>query len=109
LNKQVAQELAHHAQVVATRFSQPDRAKNFGGETFTVREIRPLSEYVAAVFYLKSTGKLALALFYYIPGQSRWEYFFPTDSHLLALPAIPHLKAEVEKYNYQFNLKEESH
>ena len=103
MNKQVAIDLIAHAEEVARRFSHTDRAKNVSDESFSIKEIRPLSEHMATVFYLKSSGKLAMAIFYYIAGQSRWEYFFPTDSHLLGLSELTKLKAEVEKFNFKYN------
>ena len=103
MNKQVALALWSKAQEVATHYSNPDRDRNQGAETFTVESARPTSEHVALVTYLKSSGKRALALFYYIPAKERWEYLFPTDSHLLGLEGIGKAKARIEAQNFEHN------
>ena len=103
MNKEVAIHLKSRAEEVAKTFSNPDREHNHTGEVFSVKSVRPLSDHMAAVIYKKTSGKLALALFYYIPAKTRWEYFFPTDSHILGLPQIPQLKHNIEEYNYSAN------
>ena len=100
MNKQVAIHLKEKAEEVAKAFSNPNRDHNHTNEEFSVKSVRPLS---AAVIYKKTSGKLALALFYYIPAKTRWEYFFPTDSHILGLSQIPQLKHNIEEYNYSAN------
>ena len=103
MNKQVALKLWDKAQEVATHYSNPDRSRNQGAETFTVESARPTSEHIALVTYLKSSGKRALALFYYIPAKETWCYFFPTDSHLLGLEGIGKAKARIEAQNFEHN------
>lgn len=99
----VAILLKEKAAEVARRYSNKARERNTMGDTFTVKEMRPLSEALAAVIFSKTSGKLMLGVFFYLDAQERWEYFLPTDSHLLGLADIPRLKAEVEKYNFAFN------
>ena len=103
MNKQVAIHLKEKAEEVAKVISNPNRDHNHTNEEFSVKSVRPLSDHMAAVIYKKTSGKLALALFYYIPAKTRWEYFFPTDSHILGLSQIPQLKHNIEEYNYSAN------
>ena len=103
MNKQVAIHLKEKAEEVAKAFSNPNRDHNHTNEEFSVKSVRPLSDHMAAVIYKKTSGKLAVALFYYIPAKTRWEYFFPTDSHILGLYQIPQLKHNIEEYNYSAN------
>ena len=102
----VAILLKEKAAEVARRYSNKARERNTMGDTFTVKEIRPLSEAMAAVFFSKTSGKLMLGVFFYLETQKRWDYFLPTDSHLLGLADIPRLKAEVEKFNFAFNVED---
>ena len=102
----VAILLKEKAAEVARRYSNRARERNTMGDTFTVKEIRPLSEAMAAVFFSKTSGKLMLGIFFYLDAQKRWDYFLPTDSHLLGLADIPRLKAEVEKFNFAFNVED---
>ena len=105
MKKQVAQALQRKAEEIAMHFSSPTRALNHTGETFTVERVKILSEHMAVSVFRKSSDKLALALLYYIPAKERWEYFFPTDSHLLAFGQVAHLKEQIEDYNYKHNFK----
>lgn len=101
--KATAIQLKDKATKVGRDFSNPDRELNKTGESFKVKSIRPLSDHMAAVIYIKSSNKLALALFYYIPAKERWEYFFPTDSHILGLSGFTELKQKVEEFNFDAN------
>lgn len=105
MNKQIAQELDVFVNEIAQRFSHGDREMNFNNETFTVKEIVPLSDHTAAVVYSKNTGKDAIIFCYYIVnGVSKgWKYFFPTDSHILGFRAFEVFKLLVEHHNYKFN------
>lgn len=104
MNKQAAQELKEYAEEVAERYSNSDRARNPNAETFRVDHIKPLSESVAVVSFLKSTGKYGLAVFYYVrTTPPKWKYFFPTDSHLLGFQRLADLKLAVEEKNWDRN------
>ena len=103
MKKSTAIQLKDKATKVGRDFSNPDRELNKTGESFKVKSIRPLSDHMAAVIYIKSSNKLALALFYYIPAKERWEYFFPTDSHILGLSGFTELKQKVEEFNFDAN------
>lgn len=105
MKKSTALQLKDKADKVGKDFSNPNRELNKSGESFEVKSIRPLSDHMAAVLYIKSSGKLALALFYYIPAKERWEYFFPTDSHILGLNGFTELKQKVEAFNFDANFK----
>ena len=104
MNKQVAKELKACAEEVALRFSNSDRPRNTNAETFQVDHIKPLSESVAVVRFLKSTGKYGLAVFYYIrTTPPKWMYFFPTDSHLLGFQRLADMKLAIEEQNWERN------
>lgn len=104
MQKMVAQKLSERATHVASMFSLPDREKNTTGETFEVEKICPLSEYTAYVIYRKNTGKVAVAFFYYLQtGGGRWEYFFPSDSHIIGMGAFGKIKMDIENENWSKN------
>lgn len=108
MNKQIAKELKEFVSTVAHRFSRKDREGNVNGEDFSVDSVIPTSDHTAVVRFKKSTGKIGLALFYYIPrGMSKgWKYFFPTDSHINGFRAFELEKYQVEKENYKHNFNE---
>ena len=105
MNKEIAKKLDVFAHEVATRFSKSDREGNFNNETFSLKEICPLSDHTAAVIFEKNTGKLAVFFFYYIQrGASEgWRYFVPTDSHVMGMGGFEYYKLQVERYNYKHN------
>ncbi len=109
MNKEIAQELKTEAERVSGLYSNPDREGNYAGEKFMVQEIIPTSDATAVVIYKKSTGKFALALFYYIArGVSKgWKYLFPTDSHILGFRAFETFKLQAERNNYKYNFRED--
>ena len=102
MKKEIRHELHEKALEVAELYSRKDRDRNFAGETFTIFEEKPLSEYSAIVMYQKDSGKIALACFFYIAvGTGKWMYFFPTDSHLLGMLKMPDEKQRVEERNFR--------
>lgn len=103
-----ARLLKKQAVNVAEKFSDPNRAGNINQESFTVAGITPLSEDVASVTYLKSSGKLALSIWYYVVGYSKWVNFFPTDSHILGFKKFDELKQQVEVQNWSKHLNSAS-
>ena len=106
LNKDVARLLNEKAQEVAVKFSDPNRSRNSQAETFLVSEIVPLSEYVAAVTFWKSSEKKAIAFFYWVnSGEGYWAYFFPSDSHILGMQIFGEHKWDVEKFNFSKNFE----
>lgn len=102
MKQQIADELTGAAHDAAVHFSSKDREKNFNNEDFEVHEIVPLSEYTAAVVFLKNTGKKAVAFFYYV--KNSWRYFFPTDSHFLGMRYVERVKSEIERENFKVNM-----
>ena len=86
---------------MAQMFSDPSRTHNLGGETFELEKIMALSEYTAAVVYIKSSGKRAIAFFYY--NNNAWWFFFPTDSNLVGMSAFAEVKRKVEEDNFEKN------
>ncbi len=105
MNKQIAIELEKFAQVVEERFSRTDREMNFNNESFKIQKIIPSSDHTASVVFKKTSGKLGVALFYYIPnGMSKgWKYFFPTDSHITGMRAFEFHKLMAEEFNFDKN------
>ena len=107
MTKDTARALMSKAKEVAERFSNPDREHNVNGETFKVQAIHLLSAQTALVIYEKTTGKRAVAFFYHIMKQDRWEYFFLGAQHMLNLDKIPGIYMEVENHNFKYNFNDE--
>jgi len=107
MKKDIAKKLEEFAYIVANRFSKNDREGNFNNETFTVKEIIPMSDHTATVMMEKNTGKLAAFFFYYINAgiSSGWKYFVPTDNHVLGFTNFNYYKTQAERYNYKHNFK----
>ena len=106
MNKQVALKLKELADEVAHRFSDKNRTKNVNQETFVVQSIVPLSEVSAAVIYIKSTEKKAVAFFYYLNNQiGEWRYFFPKESHLFGLTRVQEILKGIEEHNFGVNFQ----
>lgn len=105
MNKDIAFRLREYALEVGQIYSNPDRERNYSKETFKINEILPLSEYTAVVIYLKDGGKHAMAFFYYTMN-GRWNYFFPSDSHINGMEKLKDILWSVEKYNFSKNFKE---
>jgi hypothetical protein len=104
MKKDLARKLNAKAQEIALAFSNPDREFNHGKETFIVSEIKPLSEVTAAILFKKNTGKIGMAFCYWTNGGGgKWNYFFPTDSHVLGMGKVAPLLNEVEEHNFPLN------
>lgn len=101
MKSQVVAALIQEAKRIAKLYSDPERSQNFNAETFEVHEIIPLSEFTAAVIYLKNTGKKAAFFFYYIAPKEAWWYFVPTDSHILGMEVFGKVKLNVEQHNIE--------
>lgn len=93
--------LIDKANEVADIFSNPNREFNYSKETFRVEKIHPLSENTACVIFIKSSGKKALAFFYWLESRGGyWEFFFIKDSHLLGFGKVGELLQKVEEHNF---------
>ena len=100
MKKDRVQKLNIKAKEIAEMFSNPNRQFNFNKETFTVEFIQPLSEMVAAIYFKKTSGKIALAIAFWKNNKGgHWDYFFPTDSHVLGFRKMEKLLESVEEYN----------
>ena len=100
MNKSLFESLKEKTIEVAARFSDPTRTKNYTQEQFTVDSIVPVCDTVAFVRFKKNTGKLALAVFFYVNSQyNNWYYFFPTDSHVLGFIGLREEKLKIEEHN----------
>ena len=101
MKKERVHKLNKKAQEIAEMFSNPDRQFNYNKETFTVEFIQPLSEMVAAIYFKKTSGKIALAVAFWKNNKGgHWDYFFPSDSHVLGFRKIERLLERVEGKNY---------
>jgi len=111
MKKEIAKELNKFSQVIAKRFSRPDREGNVSNETFIVEEVIPTSDHTAVINFKKNTGKIGVAFCYYIvKGKSKgWKYFFPTDSHVNGFQAFLYYKLEAERRNYNKNFLAEQY
>ena len=104
MTKDRVQKLNIKAKEIAEMFSNPNRQFNFNKETFTVEFIQPLSEMVAAIYFKKTSGKIALAIAFWKNNKGgHWDYFFPTDSHVLGFRKMEKLLESVEEYNIEKN------
>ena len=100
MTKDRVNKLKEKASEIAEMFSNPNRQFNFNKETFTVEFIQPLSEMVAAIYFKKTSGKIALAIAFWKNNKGgHWDYFFPTDSHVLGFRKMEKLLESVEEYN----------
>ena len=100
MTKDRVNKLNQKAREIAEMFSNPNRQFNFNKETFTVEFIQPLSEMVAAIYFKKTSGKIALAIAFWKNNKGgHWDYFFPTDSHVLGFRKMEKLLESVEEYN----------
>ena len=100
MKKDRVQKLNIKAKEIAEMFSNPNRQFNFNKETFTVEFIQPLSEMGAAIYFKKTSGKIALAIAFWKNNKGgHWDYFFPTDSHVLGFRKMEKLLESVEEYN----------
>lgn len=104
IKKALVKKLLAKTEEVANLFSRVDRPKNITQEIFKVEKIVPLSESTAAVYYRKNTEKIGLCFFYWInSGEGYWQYFFPTDSHIIGMGLFGNLKQQVEEKNFDKN------
>ena len=106
MQKQIAEKLAEAIKRAEVFFSSPERAKNPNHETFKAKDLKPLSDFTAAIVFEKNTGKQAVAFFYYVDSNGGyWQYFFPKDSHILGMDMFGRIKQEIEEFNYPKNFE----
>jgi hypothetical protein len=105
MNKDIAELLKEKAVEIAKYYSDKNREKNYSNETFSISKIIPLSEFSAAVEFIKTPShkKAVAALFWINAGEGYWIYFFPTDSHLLGMKYFEDIKQKVEENNFSLN------
>lgn len=97
--------LEEAAQSAAETFS--NRTEEIGKRTgikFSVEAVLPLSEETGTVTFKKSDGTRALGFFYLLKykNMKKFNYFFPTDSHITGMQAFGQRKAVIEEANYSF-------
>jgi len=104
MNKNIAIALQEKAQGVAILYSKKDRDKNYDQDDFFLEKITPLSEYTAIATYNKTSGKKAIAFFYWLSqAEGRWEYFFPKESHVHGMRQVEKYLREIEQHNFPIN------
>jgi len=105
MNKQIAIELNEMVKIIADRYSNVNREMNYNNESFEIDKVIPTSDHSAVVIFKKTSGKVGVSFFYYIPnGISKgWKYFFPTDSHITGMRAFELYKLLAENDNYKYN------
>jgi len=101
MRKQLVYELHALAEQIANHYSNHQRANNYNNETFAVTGIEPTSETTATITFLKSSGKLALAFAFY--KKNRWDYFFPTESHIIGMQKLANALNQIDQYNFKKN------
>lgn len=108
MKKTQAIKLQGFAVEVAMRYSNSNREFNHNSETFDVSRITVLSDTTAVVYFKKSPGdKLAAAFFYWTNGGGgRWNYFFPTDSHVIGMVNFKDKLLAVEQNNFPLNFED---
>jgi hypothetical protein len=104
MKKHLVLELHKKAESLAKAYSKPGRENNHTNELFSVHQIKPLSEDVAAIIFKKCSGKFALLVCFWInANDGYWHTFFPKDSHLLGMRYIEKIKLKIEEINFGKN------
>ena len=103
-----AKKLKEFSEEVAMRYSKTDREFNHNNETFDIHSIEVLSDTTAAVYMKKTPGnKIAAFFFYWTNGTGgRWNYFVPTDSHVVGMFNFRDKLVKVERHNFPLNFEE---
>lgn len=105
MKKEFAYELEKEILNCEAIMSRPDRRTNYDQSVFKKETVIPLSETTALVIFSKSpSGKKAIAFFYL---NVRWNWFFPTDSHILGMMELNKYKVDIESLNYPQNFNED--
>jgi len=104
MKKKLVYELHAKAEQIAKMYPNPNREHNNNNETFAVMGIKPKSETTATILFMKSSGKLALAFAYYInQNGGKWQYCFPTESHIIGMCKVANSLTSVDEYNFKKN------
>ena len=105
MKKEIAIELERAVQQTAQNYSDKSREMNWANDTFSVERIIPTSEHTANVIFRKSSGKIGVAFFYYLPNGTKkgWRHIFPTDAHIQGMRAFEFIKIMAEEENFQWN------
>lgn len=103
MQRALAISLENAARELASHFSNPERVGNSNAEIFVLSGIKPYSDNCAAVTFLKNSGMLAIAYFYFNNG--KWYGHFPTDSEILGMSQFQKDKSSLEEHNFPYKLK----
>jgi len=85
MEKIVAELLKKKVDEVIKNFSNVHRKHNTNSESYSLDRIVALGESSACALFNKSSGKKALAFFFYVKGMNYWSYFFVSYVILLGL------------------------
>lgn len=105
MKKEVAHKLGEAISQCAANFSRPDRQHNHTNETFTAHEVVFISANCALVTFMKNTGKLSLAFFYYMRNfqDGVWKYFMISYDHIPVMEKVAEAMLKVEAHNFPLN------
>lgn len=101
MKKEIATKLKESALTYAKAFSDNTRDCNYNKADFMLLRLVPYSDFSAGVEFIKSDGKKALMIGFWV--KDTWNMFFPTDSHILGLENISSHKKDIEAYNFGVN------
>jgi hypothetical protein len=102
MNNETIKSLLDEVKKTEQIFSDSDRGKNYGDETFIASKIVIASSDTAIVLFEKSKSKkLSMMVFDYIYSSNGgfWKSYFPKDSHILAYDKIKEWKYHIEDHN----------
>ena len=107
MNKAVATDLLEKAEEVCKKYGNPNRKMNVYNESWFVDKVYPVSESTAVVVFRKTRGKKVIGFFYYIRMREKerayWNYFLPTESHIVGMSKVKDYLQEVEDNNFPLN------
>lgn len=85
---------------VEVKFSQPTQKYN-NPQEFKLDKIVPLSDLTAALIFNRGANtKVLLFAFHSGSTESKWQYFFVRESHVLGLNRLKDYFDQVENYNF---------
>lgn len=100
MKRKLVQALEKEVEGFCDFLNKPKQEKKYPRFLFSVREIIPLSEFVAVALLDKSDGQRALVLFYWSGWSGEWRGFMPKESHVFGFEKVrAHLQG-VEEHNF---------
>lgn len=83
------------------------KAANPTGLTFSLEQVRSLSEDAGASIHIKPDGRRAVVFWYFTNTHSQeypnghWDYIIPTDTHMYGMAKLAELKEKIEAANFK--------